>query len=186
MMPRRAMLAATALCAIAACSGENEEPRTADEVIAEAGKLDTPRPGQYQTSVEMIDFSIPGLPRGQAEQMKSMMGSMGGEASAYCLTPAEAEKGFEESVRKMTEGTGEMECEFGRFAVDAGKLDAALACKGPQGMDADIALTGTATAETSSMRMKMVQKAAMIPGGEVRMEMQMDSKRIGDCPATGA
>lgn len=182
----RPFAAAAILFALSACGSDPAEPRTADEVIAEAGKLDTPRPGQYQTSVEMIDFSIPGLPRGQAEQTKSMMGSMGGEASAYCLTPAEAEKGFEESVRKMTEGTGEMECEFGRFAVDAGKLDAALACKGPQGMDADIALTGTATAETSSMRMKMVQKAAMIPGGEVRMEMQMDSKRIGDCPATGA
>jgi hypothetical protein len=182
----RPLIAAAALFAIAGCGEEKKEPRTADEVIAEAGKLDAPRPGQYETSVEMIDFSIPGIPAQQAEQMKSMMGGMGGKASAYCLTPAEAEKGFEESVRKMTEGTGGMECEFGRFAVDGGKLDAALTCKGPQGMNADIALAGTAAAETSSMRMKMVQKAAMIPGGEVRMEMRMDSKRIGDCPAAGA
>lgn len=181
----KAGVAVGALLAISACSSEPEQPRSADEVIAEAGKLDAPRPGQYETSVEMIDFSIPGLPAQQAKQMKSMMGGMGDQTSAYCLTSEEAEKGFEESVRKMTEGTGEMNCEFGRFAVDGGKLDAALSCKGPQGMNADIDLTGTATAETSAMRMKMVQKAKMIPGGEMRMEMQMNSRRIGECPASG-
>lgn len=182
----RPLIVVATLLSLTACNSEPAEPRTADEVIAEAGKLDAPRPGQYETSVEMIDFSIPGLPAQQAEQMKSMMGGMGGKASAHCLTPEEAEKGFEESVRKMTEGTGEMDCEFAKFAVDGGKLDAALTCKGPQAMTAEIALAGTASAEASSMRMKMVQKAAMIPGGEVRMEMQMNSRRIGECPASGA
>jgi hypothetical protein len=31
------------------------------------------------------------------------------------------------------------------------------------------------------MHMAMTQKAPMIPGGEMRMKMQMDSRRTGDC-----
>ena len=168
--------------ALAACGEEKKEPRTAEEVIAEAGSLERQRPGQDETTVEVVEFSVPGLPAGQAEQIKSMMGGMSGQASKFCLTEAEADNGFEEPIRKMTEGTGQMKCEFDAFDVDRGKIDADLTCSGPQGMSAEIALNGTAEAEASSMNMTMVQKASMIPGGEMRMEMKMDSRRIGDCP----
>lgn len=177
----RHSIAAVALFALMACGEAKREPVTADEVISEAGELEQPRPGQYETKVELIDFSIPGVPAEQAERMKSMMGNISAQASAYCLTEAEAGKGFEDSIRKMTEGTGGMKCEFADFAVDGGKVDAKLTCQGPQGMSADIALAGTTSAERSSMRMTMEQKAAMMPAG-MRMEMKMDSRRIGDCP----
>lgn len=179
---RRQILATTALIALAGCGDAKKEQVTADEVLAEAGELEKPRPGQYQTTVELVDFSVPGMPAAQAEQMKSMMGNVSANASGYCLTDQEAGKGFEESIRKMTEGSGGMKCEFDDFKVDGGKIAAALTCKGPQGMSADIALDGTASADASAMRMKMVQKAAMIPGGAVNMEMKMESKRVGDCP----
>lgn len=175
-------LALLAAASLAACGEEKKEPRTADEVVAEAGTLERQRPGQYETTVEVVEFSIPGLPAQQAEQIKSMMGGVSGQASKFCLTEADANKGFEEPIRKMTEGTGQMKCEFAEFDVDGGKIDADLTCTGPQGMTAEIALDGTAAAEASSMHMTMVQKTAMIPGGEMRMEMKMNSRRIGDCP----
>jgi len=178
----RTFIAAAALLAIAGCGEEKKEPKTADEIISEAGKLEKPRPGQYQTTAELVSFEVPGLPAAQAEQIKGMMGKVSGQASAYCLTEEEAGKGYEDSIRKMTEGTGGMKCEFEDFAVDGGKMNAALTCKGPQGMTAEMNLDGTTSAEASAMRMKMIQKAAMIPGGEMRMEMKMESKRIGDCP----
>lgn len=180
----RTLIAAAVLAGstmLAACGKEPAAPRTADEVIAEAGKLEQPRPGRYETTVDLIDFTVPGLPKEQANAMKSMMGQASQEASSYCLTEAEARKGFEESIRKMTEGTGQMSCDFDRFAVDGGTLDAALTCSGPQGMTSEIALDGTASAEASAMHMTMVQKAAMIPGGEMRVEMRMNSRRVGDC-----
>lgn len=172
--------------ALVGCGSEPADPKNVDDVIAEAGKLERPRPGQYETKAELIEFSVPGLPPQQAENLKSMMGKVGGETTAYCLTPEEAEKGFEENVRKMTQGKQQMNCEFARFDVEGDKLDAAMTCKGPQGMTADLKLAGTTSAEASSMRMTMVQKAAMIPGGEMRMEMKMDARRVGDCPAGGA
>ena len=178
LRPSAALCAALAL---ASCGKESATPKTADEVIAEAGKLEQPRPGRYETDVELIDFSIPGLPKEQADAMKSMMGQASQQASSYCLTEAEAEKGFEESIRKMTEGSGNMKCDFDRFAVDGGELDAALTCSGPQGMTSEIALDGTASAEASAMRMTMVQKASMIPGGEMRIDMRMNSRRVGEC-----
>jgi hypothetical protein len=178
----RTLTIAVTVLALAACGEEKKEPVTADEVIAQAGELEKPRPGQYETKVEVVDLRIPGLPAAQAERMKSMMGNVSAQANTYCLTQQEADKGFEDSIRKMTEGTGGMKCEFKDFDVDGGRLGAALTCSGQQGISADIALDGTASAEASAMRMEMTQKAAMIPGGEMRMEMKMESKRVGDCP----
>lgn len=168
--------------ALAGCGKASEETKTADEVVAEANQLERPRPGQYETTVELIKFEVPGLPPQQAEAMKATMGNVSGQSSASCLTQAEADKGFEESVRKMTENNGAMRCEFGRFDVDGGKIDASMTCKGPQGLTSDITLAGTGSAEATAMHMKMVQKAAMIPGGEMRMEMKMNARRVGDCP----
>lgn len=168
--------------ALAGCGEANKEPRTADEVVAEAAKLEKPRPGQYETTVELVNFDVPGLPPQQAEAMKATMGKVSSQSSRSCLTQADADKGFEESVRQMTEKNGTMQCDFGRFDVDGGKIDAAMTCKGPQGMTSDITVEGTGSAEATAMHMKMVQKAAMIPGGEMRMEMKMNSRRVGDCP----
>lgn len=178
----RSFAAAALILALAGC-GSDKAPKTADEVVAEAGELVQPRAGLYATNVKMVDFSVPGLPPQQAEQIRTMMGGAEQQASSYCLTPEEAKKGFGDSIRKMTEGKGGMKCEFKHFDVNGNQLDAELACTAPQGMNSVIAMTGTATAESSDMTMKMTQKAAMIPGGEMNMEMQMSSKRTGDCPA---
>lgn len=180
---RPTFLIPAAAIVLGGCGQEAAEPRTAEQVVAEAGKLEKPRAGQYETKVEVAEFSVPGLPAQQAEQMKNMVAGAQGKASQYCLTEAEAQKGFEDSVRKMSEGNGQMQCDFDRFAVDGGKLDAALTCRGPQGMTANIAVDGRASSEASTMHMTMEQKSAMLPGGGIRMEMNMNSRRIGDCPA---
>ena len=174
-------IAALSALALAACDKKTAEPRTADQIVAEAGELAQPRPGQYETKVKLLEFSVPGLPAAQADKIKAMMGNVGGETSSYCLTPAEAKKGFEDSIRKMGEGQGGLKCAFDTFDVDGGKLTAEMTCTGAQGMQSAMKLDGTATAEGTSMHMAMTQKASMIPGGEMRMEMQMDSRRTGDC-----
>jgi hypothetical protein len=170
-----------AVLALAACNKEVKKPVTADKVVSEAGELAQPLPGQYETKVKLLEFSVPGLPPAQADRLKAMMGNIGGETTSYCLTPEEAKKGFGESVRKMTEGQGGMKCEFAQFDVDGAKLAAEMTCTGPQGMTALLGLDGTATAQSTSMHMAMTQKASMIPGGEMRMAMQLDSHRTGDC-----
>jgi hypothetical protein len=180
-MKRSLAIAALATIALASCGKEEKKPVTREKVIAEAGELAQPLPGQYETKVTMLDFAIPGLPTDQAERIKGMMGNVDNQTSSYCLTPEEAKKGFEESVRKMGQGQGGLKCDFSKFDVDGPKISAEMTCSGQQGMTSEMKLDGTATARSTSMRMAMTQKAPMIPGGEMRMEMQMDSRRIGDC-----
>lgn len=181
MRRQTAILATLCLVSLAGCGKEASEPRTAEEVIAEAGELDQPQPGQYATNVELLAFEVPGLPPEQAEKIKAMMGGVGNQASSYCLTAEEAGKGFGESVRKMSQGAGGLDCEFSKFDVDDGKFAAEMACKGPQSMESTMVLNGTAGATATAMTMDMSQKAAMIPGGEMRMKMKMSSRRTGDC-----
>ena len=180
-MNRSFAIAALATVALASCGKEEKKPVAPDKVIAEAGELAQPLPGQYETKVKMLDFSVPGLPAEQAEKIKGMMGNVGNQTSSYCLTPEEAKKGFEESVRKMGQGQGGLKCDFSKFDVDGAKIAAEMTCSGQQGMTSQMKLDGTATARSTSMHMAMTQKAPMIPGGEMRMEMQMDSRRTGDC-----
>ena len=179
----RLILAAAPLAALllAGCGDDPSEPKTADEVIAASKGLTKPRPGQYLSSAEVIDFTVPGLPADQAARMKEMMGGMAGQETSYCLTAAEADKGFEDAVRKMGEGSNGMKCEFGRFDVSGNDLDAELACTGPQGMNATMKMDGTMAAESSEMHMDMTQKAPGIPGGEMHIEMRMKSRRVGEC-----
>ncbi len=180
-MHRTLTFAAIAALALAGCGEKAAQTKTADEVIAEAGELEQPQPGQYETKVELLAFEVPGLPPQQAEKMKSMMGNVGGQSSSYCLTPEEAKKGFEESVRKMSQGQGGLDCKFVEFDVDGGKLAAEMTCDNPQGVKSTMTVDGAATSDSTSMTMDIRQKAAMIPGGEMRMKMKMDSRRTGDC-----
>jgi hypothetical protein len=180
-MKRPLAFTALATLALASCGKEDNKPVAREEVIAEAGELAQPLPGQYETKVSLLEFSIPGLPADQADKIKGMMGNVGNQTSSYCLTAEEAKKGFEESVRKMGQGQGGLKCDFNKFDVSGAKVAAEMTCSGEQGMTAEMKLDGTATARSTSMRMAMTQKAPMIPGGEMQMEMQMDSRRTGDC-----
>jgi len=174
----------SAAFALAACGGNSDEtsaPKTTDEVIAEAGKLVKPQPGKYTTQAKMIDFSVPGLPKEQAERMKAMMGDVASKNSSYCLTKEEAEKGFEESVRKLGEGEGGQKCTFDKFEADGGKLDAVLSCTGQGGVKGTMKMKGTVTPTSNTMHMDMTQESAAIPGGSMHMEMEMTSTRTGEC-----
>jgi hypothetical protein len=180
-MKRSLAIAVLATVALASCGKEEKKPVSSDRVIAEAGELAQPQPGQYETSVKMLDFSIPGIPAEQAEKLKGMMGNVGDQTTSFCLTPEEANKGFEESVRKMGQGQGGLKCDFNKFDVEGAKIAAEMTCSGAQGMTSEMTIDGTATAQSTSLHMAIRQKAAMIPGGEMRMEMQMDSRRTGEC-----
>lgn len=163
---------------VSAC--DKPQPKSADEVVAEANTLTKPEPGLYATSVKLIDFEIPGLPPAQAEQMRAQFGSMANREASQCLTAAEADAGFERVVRQVGEGVGGMQCVFNRFSADGGTLDAVMACTGPGGIKADITINGTVTRDRSAMTMTMAQQIGAMPGG-MRMQMQFDSRRTGPC-----
>ena len=144
------------------------------QVSSRARDLLKPEPGLYRATVEIQEFAIPGAPPQVAAMMRES--AMSAQNTEYCLTPEDVEKGYEESIRKSQQG----ECEYKRFDVDGGKIEAALTCT-DQGRTVDMTLSGTGDRTSSGMAMTM--KMDMGGMGEGTIRARSRSERIGDCPA---
>lgn len=166
---------------LGACgSGEADSPATSAEIKAEMAKAVKPRPGMYRTAMKVTKFEIPGMPADQAAKMQGMFASAGQNVER-CMTQAEADKGFEDFTKKLAQG----DCTAEHFAVAGGDIDARFACRIAQGATANVAIRGKATAESSNLTMNMEAQAppgATAGPSAVRMEMEVNSTRIGDCP----
>ncbi len=173
-----ALLAATGCKDQTAPSG----PKSMAEAGAESAGLPRPLPGLYRSTVELVSMEAPGLPPQMAEQMKRSVAARSSGAE-FCLTPAEADKGYEERVKKLA---GRPECSFDRYNAAAGTLDAQLTCTGEQGMKSVMTMKGTMTPQGSDVTMAMDQSGSQLPGGGMKMTMHVKSERVGECPAPAA
>lgn len=167
--------------ALASCGSEPAGPPSVEDVAKAAENLVKPTPGLYRSTATVTEFEIPGLPPEQAEQMKGMMGSSANQSSESCLTPEQADEGFKSMAKQLGEGSQGVKCEFAKFEAAGSNLDAELTCTGPGGVNMTMEMDGDIEPTSSVMTMKMTQKSAAIPGGEVRMAMEVKSERIGDC-----
>lgn len=167
--------------ALASCGSEPTGAPSVDDVAKAAENLVKPMPGLYRSTTNITEFEIPGLPPEQAAQMKGMIGSSGTQTSESCLTPEQAEDGFKSMAKQLGEGSQGVKCEFAKFEAAGSALDADLTCTGPGGVNVNMEMDGDIEPTSSVMTMKMTQKSAAIPGGEVRMAMEVKSERIGDC-----
>jgi hypothetical protein len=173
-----------AAVALGACSSQEEEATpaqaeatlSADDVSRAAERMERPQPGLYRSTMEFIEFDIPGLPPKQATMMREMMSGLDEENRTYCLTREQAEKGFEDVVRASQDG----EYSFSRFDASGNTIDAAMVCKTPQG-DANATLKGETSATRSEMVIDIDQKMPGVPGGEGHIKMRIVNERTGDC-----
>ncbi|WP_395328818.1 DUF3617 domain-containing protein [Novosphingobium sp. BL-8H] len=150
--------------------------KSMDEVKQEAAQLQRPKPGQYTQKVEITKMDVPGMPSEAAEQMKTMMAK--GQVNQFCLTQAEADKGYRDMFDNIGKGR---ECSYSRFDVDGGRLDAQMDCKSNDQGRAVIQLAGTVTAEGSDVTVQMDMSGGPAPTGEMKMAMHMTTQRVGDC-----
>lgn len=167
--------------ALAGCGSEPSGPKTAEEVAEAADSMVKPTPGLYRSTANITEFEIPGLPAEQAAQMKEMMGSSASQSSESCLTPEQAEEGFKSVARELGEGQEGVTCEFSKFEASGSELESTLACTGPGGVNVNMDMDGTIEPTRSAITMRMSQKNPQLPGGEMRMAMEVKSERIGDC-----
>ncbi len=162
--------------ALAGCSKEPEGPKTAEQVKEEASELIKPQPGQYRTTMKITNFAIPGMPPEKSAQLKGMF-SASGKSNEFCLTQADANKGFEEFSKRMAQG----KCSFEKFTATSGTLDAKMTCQTGKGMTGSYEMKGTFSATGSQMAMKVNQSAPGMPSGGMMMEAEVTNERIGDC-----
>ncbi len=166
-----------AALALAGCGkSEPDEGKVGmDEVAAAAGEMPRPQPGQYSSTIELLDFDVPGLNDAMKQQMRSAAESGLAQGNSFCLTEEEAAQGPERMVQNMAESN----CTFQRFDVSGGTIDAQMSCAGEGGITGDVKLTGTMSTQSSSITMDMNQE---IPGaGTTHMKMKVDSRRTGEC-----
>lgn len=178
---RQALLLLTLpLVALSACKKEGaaDQPKSPADVAQQAEAMPRPLPGLYRSSAELVSLEAPGMPAGMAGQMKQMMASKA-TPHDFCLTPEQADKGYEERVKKLA---GRPDCHFDHYSAVGGKLDAQLTCTGEQGMRSVMTMAGTMSPEGSDVTIGMDQSGPEMPGGGMKMTMHVKSERVGDCP----
>lgn len=171
-------LPAIAAMALTACSNSAEEEVGAEELSAsevlaaadEAGIV--PRPGEYENTSELLEFSLAGMPADRLELVKQAFAEGAAQKATYCVTE---EMTSEQWLSEMAES----DCTVSRFEAADGKLDMAMSCASEDGLSGRVAMSGTASEEGSNMEMTFQQD---IPNmGDAQVKVRVQSQRIGDC-----
>lgn len=175
-----AVLALGSALALAACGdsgnadSDGDGSISADEMRAEVmseGMSLRPEAGNYSVTMTLAKVDIPGAP----PQAVEMMGSMMNNTFEYCLTPEEADKGFEEA---LTEGQDES-CTIEKFDLNGGDIDMAMTCSPAEGGTMRMTMNGNVSPTKSEIN--VVSKGTLPGVGDANIEMTMVQERIGDC-----
>ena len=164
--------------ALAACDSGPKvsvENATPEEVAAEMKKSGVAeqlrKPGQWQTTMSVVDIAAPGMPPEAVQQMRQMMGN--GQSTQRCVT--------EEELKQVESfiGQNNANCRFDHYRVSGGKIDGKAKCT--QGaVNQQMTMNGSFTADSSDMTIRSETRGGP-PGQNVTVTMNIKSKRLGDC-----
>ena len=179
---RKLILALPVLAAfaLAACGSDSdaemaEDGISADGISAELAAAETPRPGQYRTTQELLEFTLPGLSGDMESMVRSAFAEGAADENTYCLTADEAENSRTEMLSNMAES----DCSVSRFDMSGGAIDAAMTCPTGDGISGDVTMTGTMSGDGADMVMNF---GAEVPTmGTAAIRMRVVSERIGEC-----
>ncbi|WP_176484589.1 DUF3617 domain-containing protein [Sphingomonas spermidinifaciens] len=183
-------LALIALVSLAGCGGESTRESAArtgeidvsnasvEEVAAQtkaAGAQMRFDPGQWRTTIEVIEAEVPGLPPQMAEVMKKQM--LQKSTVSSCMTPEQAANPNEDLFAGKSGN-----CRFDRFTMKDGKVDAAMTCAGDGSGAGAAKILMTGTFDKTRFEMENRIEAT---GAGARQAMKMRSRvtgeRTGDC-----
>ncbi|MBA3669090.1 MAG: DUF3617 domain-containing protein [Sphingomonas sp.] len=183
----RILLIAACILPLAACNASpsiDAKNASVDEVAAKvraaSGGGNFVRPGEWQSNVTIESFEIPGMPPEAVKRMKSLAAQNKQNDFKTCLTAEDV---------KQPKGkffTGNEQCRYDHFTMGGGKIDAAMRCPSGQGMTQVMTMQGTYSPEEYQMRMTMKGEGMSGPVAGMKMQMRVQSKRIGECSAAVA
>lgn len=186
MMKRTmAWMGLAALLPLAACNKGAEQTagnRGANAAISDRGgaagaagvKL---TPGEWETSTEIVDLKMEGLPAGVPQSAMDHMRPPRTTVKS-CLTPEDAAN----PNARMLAAQADSRCTSTRADMSGGQIDIAMSCPAPQGSGA---MTMTMTGQYSDTSYEMNGDMVMEGPNGVHMTMKSHTtgRRIGDCPA---
>lgn len=167
---------------IAACNQSpeiNEKNATVDEVAAKvrqaSGNGAFVKPGEWESTVVIEEFDIPGMPPDAVATMKSAIAQNQQHSFKTCLE----DKDVNQPGGKFF--TGNEACRYEHFTMGDGKIDAAMRCPSGQGMTQVLTMAGTYGPERYNMRMVMKGEGVEGPVSKMTMKMRVESHRTGNC-----
>jgi len=180
------VLAGSAMLTLAACDKGPDAARnqSAGEVASELKKVSL-RPGEWETTQEVVDVKIEGAPEGMPSGV--MEGMKGRKTTVKtCITPEQAANPSADFLTAQKDS----KCTYSGFEMAGGEIKGAISCPSPDGKGkADITIDGSYGAETYQMNMEM-QAAGMggaqTTGMSMHLKMRTSGKRVGECPAAPA
>lgn len=167
-----------ALVALAACAGEADEELqneglSAEDVAAAPVDFAVPlAPGQYRTTSELIDFSMPSLSEEARRTAAAAFAQGAGEGHTYCLAAGATSDQWLSSMNESA-------CTVSRLEEGEGRIDAVLQCSDPTGLNGRVEMSGTMAQTSADMELRFAQAIAQFGEGTIRMRVV--SQRIGDC-----
>lgn len=180
----RMMIAPLAMLALAGCNQgnvtlTNASPEEVAKAVKDAGGT-TMKPGNWETTVEIVEASIAGMPEMKGDMLKNRPDRI--QKHQYCMTPEEAAN----PGGGLFTGDTKHECKVEKFTMRGGNIQQTISCPGPDGKPGMVMSTsGTYTADT----MKGTADMEMAGVG-MKMKVNLTSQRTGACkggatPAAG-
>lgn len=155
------------LALVAACSG---------------GGSDQIQPGLWETTSEMTDIELPGMPEALAAQMKAQLASQK-QTRSQCITPEQAAN---PGSYMLNQDEGDQRCEFSDTTFAKGRINVRGTCPGMSGTGSStMSWEGQYTAQTMDGRVVAEVQGPAGPQGAaqtMRMSGTLTSRRVGDCP----
>jgi len=148
---------------------KNESVESVAEKVAKSDIR--PSAGRWESSMKIVKLDLPGMPAEMKGAMEGQLGKV--NTSVSCLTKEDTEKS-DEDFFKPPEASG---CKYNSFSMGDGKIDADMTCKDENGSQ-DMKMSGTYGADAYAMK---VNSDGNMGGQQMSMEMQIESKRVGDC-----
>lgn len=170
---RRLIVSIAAIGLVTGCSdnGVNPSNNTELEIASEAIEVER-KAGQWEMTSEFLDVKIEGNSKNStaiAERMKGRKSTV-----KICLTEEQI-KNTREDMLKMN---SDANCEYKKFSMEGGKLEAEISCPAPQKVDATI--TGEFD-ETTLVTTSHIVMHDLKAGTTMDTTKKMTGKWIGKC-----
>lgn len=168
--------------ALSACSGGQKAEKSqasspqdaAAKVAAAQIKL---QPGEYESTMKVLEFTMAGMPAGMGDRMKDAMVGEMQKPRRYCFTPEQAAEGPRQLVSRMQQG----DCKMSDFKSSADSVSGTMQCSFNGRGSSTTKFEGTYRADGSTMTMESDQQMPGMAGKGTHMKMQVDTRRVGEC-----
>ncbi len=175
---RNILLVSAAAVALAGCNQNsvsltNASPEEVAKAAKDSGISFTP--GEWETTVEIVEAEIPGMPKGAADQMMQK-GAAKTQKHSYCMS---AEEASHPGAGLLTgEDQKKSKCTIEKFSMSGGHIEQTVSCPDPDGKVAMRMVTTGNYTPTS-----MNGTASMDMDGFMKMKIRanISSRRVGEC-----